>query len=161
MQVEINDNVYDVEIIKKNNKNTYIRVKDGKIIVTTNRFVSTASIMKLINSNFPENKNFLLFNDLYNIYKLNIKSIHDNLQENANKITTVEEIPICFMSDLYTDKIFTISSDDEFVKNDINESICLIGGNTLMKNFPEKLKMELKKLLKFLIQINKENFLLI
>ena len=51
MQVEINDNVYDVEIIKKNNKNTYIRVKDGKIIVTTNRFVSTASIMKLINSN--------------------------------------------------------------------------------------------------------------
>ena len=51
MQVEINDNVYDVEIIKKNNKNTYIRVKDSKIIVTTNRFVSTASIMKLINSN--------------------------------------------------------------------------------------------------------------
>lgn len=51
MQVEINDNVYDVEIIKKNSKNTYIRVKDGKIIVTTNRFVSTASIMKLINSN--------------------------------------------------------------------------------------------------------------
>ena len=51
MHVEINNNVYDVEIIKKNNKNTYIRVKDGKIIVTTNRFVSTASIMKLINNN--------------------------------------------------------------------------------------------------------------
>ena len=49
MQVEINGNSYDVEIIKKNNKNTYIRVKEGKIIVTTNRFVSTSSIMKLIN----------------------------------------------------------------------------------------------------------------
>ena len=32
---------------------------------------------------------------------------------------------------------------DDDVKSDINESICLIGGNTLMKNFPEKLKMEL------------------
>ena len=32
---------------------------------------------------------------------------------------------------------------DEDVKNDINESVCLIGGNTLMKNFPEKLRMEL------------------
>ncbi len=74
--------------------------------------------MKLINSNCPENKNFLLFNDWYNIYKLNIKSIHENLQENANKITTIEEIPICFLSDLYINKIFTISSDDEYVKTD-------------------------------------------
>ena len=32
---------------------------------------------------------------------------------------------------------------DEDVKNDINESVCLIGGNTLLKNFPEKLRMEL------------------
>ena len=51
MRVEINGNVYDVEIIKKNNRNTYIRVKDGKIVVTTNHFVSNASIMKLINNN--------------------------------------------------------------------------------------------------------------
>ena len=32
---------------------------------------------------------------------------------------------------------------DEDVKSDINESVCLIGGNTLLKNFPEKLRMEL------------------
>ena len=32
---------------------------------------------------------------------------------------------------------------DEDVKNDINESVCLIGGNTLLKNFPEKLRTEL------------------
>ena len=76
--------------------------------------------MKLINSNFPENKNFLLFNDMYNLYKLNTVSIHNNLQENASKITTIEDIPITFMSDLYIDKIFTISSDDEYIKNDIN-----------------------------------------
>ena len=78
--------------------------------------------MKLVNSNFPENKNFLIFNDLYNIYKLNVKAIHDNLQENTDKITTIEEIPICFMSDLYIDKIFSISSDDEFIKTDINNN---------------------------------------
>ena len=51
MQVVICDNVYDVDIIKKNNRNTYIRVKNGKIIVTTNYLVSRKSIEKLINDN--------------------------------------------------------------------------------------------------------------
>ena len=51
MQIEINNNVYDVEIIKKNNRNTYIRVKNGKIIVTTNYLTSKSSIMKLISDN--------------------------------------------------------------------------------------------------------------
>ena len=37
----------------------------------------------------------------------------------------------------------SFGSCDNNVKSDINESICLIGGNTLLKNFPEKLKMEL------------------
>jgi actin beta/gamma 1 len=32
---------------------------------------------------------------------------------------------------------------DDDVRSDINESVCLIGGNTLMKNLPEKLRMEL------------------
>ena len=51
MQIEIDDNVYDVEIIKKNNRNTYIRVKNGKIIVTTNYLASNGSIKKLIYDN--------------------------------------------------------------------------------------------------------------
>jgi predicted metal-dependent hydrolase len=51
MQIKINDNYYDVEIIKKNNRNTYIRVKNGKIIVTTNYLASKNSIIKLINDN--------------------------------------------------------------------------------------------------------------
>ena len=51
MQVEINNDAYDVEIIKKNNRNTYIRVKDGKIVVTTNYLSSKNSILKLINDN--------------------------------------------------------------------------------------------------------------
>ena len=45
--------------------------------------------MKLVNTNFPENKNFLLFNDIYSIYKLNVKIIHENLQENTKKNTSI------------------------------------------------------------------------
>ena len=41
MKYEINDKEYEVIIIKKNNKNTYLRVKeDLKIYITTNYFTS-------------------------------------------------------------------------------------------------------------------------
>ena len=46
MQIEINNKIYDVEIIKKNNRNTYVRVKNGKIVVTTNYLVSKKEIIK-------------------------------------------------------------------------------------------------------------------
>lgn len=53
MQIEIDDCLYDVEIIKKiGNRNTYLRVKDDmKIYVTTNTFVSNKEIEKTILSN--------------------------------------------------------------------------------------------------------------
>lgn len=51
MYIEIDNKKIEIDIIKKNNKNTYIRVKDGKIIVTTNYFSSNRSIIKLINDN--------------------------------------------------------------------------------------------------------------
>ena len=51
MNVKIDDKVYDVKIIKKNNRNTYIRVKNGKIVVTTNYLTSKNSIIKLIDDN--------------------------------------------------------------------------------------------------------------
>ena len=37
----------------------------------------------------------------------------------------------------------SLKDSDDDVRSDINESICLIGGTTLTKNFPEKLKNEL------------------
>ncbi len=49
--MQIDDKYYDVFIVRKNNRNTYIRVKNGKIIVTTNYLTSTKSIEKLINDN--------------------------------------------------------------------------------------------------------------
>ena len=46
-----NNRDYPIEIVKKNNKNTYLRVKDGKIVVTTNYFVTNSRIEKLIRDN--------------------------------------------------------------------------------------------------------------
>jgi predicted metal-dependent hydrolase len=51
MQVELDGKIYDVEIIKKSNKNIYIRVKDGKIVATCNYLASKNSILKLIMDN--------------------------------------------------------------------------------------------------------------
>jgi len=42
---------YPIEIIRKNNKNTYIRVKNNSVVVTTNYLVSAKKIEKLINDN--------------------------------------------------------------------------------------------------------------
>ena len=45
------DKEYNIEIIRKNNKNTYIRVKNSTIVVTTNYLTPTKMIEKLINNN--------------------------------------------------------------------------------------------------------------
>jgi len=52
MKYKINNVEYEVIIEKKNNKNTYIRVKeDMKIYVTTNYFVSKSYIKNLLDNN--------------------------------------------------------------------------------------------------------------
>ena len=51
MKFEYNDNLYNVNIVRKNNKNTYIRVKNDEICVTTSYFSTDKSIYKLINEN--------------------------------------------------------------------------------------------------------------
>lgn len=53
MNFEINKQIYNVEIIKKNNKNTYIRVDDSlNIIVTTNYFSTKKMVEKLLYNNY-------------------------------------------------------------------------------------------------------------
>lgn len=59
MILEIDNIKYKVEIIKKNNRNTYIRVKNGKVLVTTNYLTSKNSIMKLINDNIDTIKKMI------------------------------------------------------------------------------------------------------
>lgn len=53
MKLSLNDEIYNVDIIKKRTtKNTYIRVKeDLNILVTTNIFTSDKQIEKIINEN--------------------------------------------------------------------------------------------------------------
>lgn len=81
MQIEIDNKIYDIEIIKKNNKNTYVRVKNGEIVVTTNYLTNKNSIIKLINDNkdsiikminkdskkMDKNENFYYFGKKYDV----------------------------------------------------------------------------------------------
>jgi len=93
MQIEIDNNIYDIDIIKKNNKNTYVRVKNGKIVVTTNYLTSKKSIIKLIEDNkksiveminkdskkMDKNDNFYYFGKKYDvIYGFNDLEISDS-----------------------------------------------------------------------------------
>ena len=93
MEIEIDEKKYEVEIIRKNNKNTYVRVKDGRIIVNTNYLTSKGSIIKLIEDNKKSilkmitrdekksnrEENFYYFGKKYDvIYGFNEMEITDN-----------------------------------------------------------------------------------
>ena len=53
MKYIVDNNEYDVIITKKNNKNTYIRVKeDLKIYVTTNYFVTKNMVKSILDNNY-------------------------------------------------------------------------------------------------------------
>ena len=72
---------FEIEIIRKNNKNTYLRVKNNKITITTNYFTSEKKIEALIKNNTKfinnalekdikkneEDKSFKLFGKKYDI----------------------------------------------------------------------------------------------
>ena len=51
MKYKIDNNIYEVEIIRKNNKNTYVRVKDGKIVVTTSFLTTKLTVTKILDDN--------------------------------------------------------------------------------------------------------------
>lgn len=60
MKFEIDNKLYDVDITKKNNKNTYIRVKsDLKIYVTTSYFTTKNSILRLLERNKSDIKKMI------------------------------------------------------------------------------------------------------
>ena len=95
MKFDYNGETYEVEVIRKNNKNIYIRVKDNKIIVTCNYLTTKNTINKLINDNIKsiskmidksnlrkeKEDNFYLFGSKYDvIYGFN------ELEINGNKI---------------------------------------------------------------------------
>lgn len=98
------DTPYEVEIVRKNNKNTYIRIKNNKVYITTNYFTTKRTIVSLLTDNrasidkmikttlIKEKKKeeFLIFGKAYHIiYNPNIKEIiiKDNILETPNDKT--------------------------------------------------------------------------
>lgn len=89
MNYTLDNKQYEVIIIKKNNKNTYIRVKeDMKIYVTTNRFASkigikalldnnTDALRKMIEAQKKKNKKNEYFNYLGNSYEVFIDNVDE------------------------------------------------------------------------------------
>ncbi|MGM9882322.1 MAG: M48 family metallopeptidase [Bacilli bacterium] len=90
---------YDIEIIKKNNKNTYLRVKDNKIVVTTNYLVSKKKIAELINDNKAFIEKALLKSEIKNkeddfkLFGVSYDIIYgfDNFEIENNKIYVKDE----------------------------------------------------------------------
>ncbi len=94
-----NDKKYNIEIVRKNNKNTYLRVRDNKIIVSTNYFTTKKQIIKLIEDNTTfinkaldksikkkEDDHFKLFGKSYDIIYGQF-----NTEINNDKIYTKDE----------------------------------------------------------------------
>lgn len=94
-----NDKKYNIEIVRKNNKNTYLRVRDNKIIVSTNYFTTKKQIIKLIEDNTAfinkaidksikkkEDDHFKLFGKSYDIIYGQF-----NTEINNDKIYTKDE----------------------------------------------------------------------
>lgn len=90
---------YDIEIIKKNNKNTYLRVKDNKIVVTTNYLVSKKKIAELINDNKAFIEKALLKSEIKNkeddfkLFGVSYDIVYgfDNFEIENNKIYVKDE----------------------------------------------------------------------
>ncbi len=94
---------YEVILVKKNNKNTYIRVKeDGKIYITTNYLVSKNYIKQLLDNNYQTIKKMVERN--------NIKQERNKSFYFLGKKYDIIIVPT-FEIDITEDKIFVKSED--------------------------------------------------
>ena len=116
MVVEYNNKSYEVEVIRKNNKNIYIRVKNNKVIVTCNYFTTERYIKKLIKDNYSsiikmidkdsirqeKKEKFYLFGQVYDIvYGFKEIDIKDN------KIYVLNKTKLDNYLNKYIKKIFS------------------------------------------------------
>ena len=103
MKYVIDSIEYEVILVKKNNKNTYIRVKeDGKIYITTNYLVSKNYIKQLLDNNYQAIKKMIERN--------NIKQEKNNSFYFLGKKYDIIIVPT-FEIDITEDKIFVKSED--------------------------------------------------
>lgn len=104
MKYVLDDLVLDVVITRKNNKNTYIRLKDANTIyVTTSYFATNNSIKKLLD----ENKKFIISS----IDKINNKKMKDENFYYLGKKYEIAIIPT-------VDEVL-LSDDSIIVKNEL------------------------------------------
>ena len=112
-----NNKEYEVKIIRKDNKNTYVRFRDNKIYVTTNYFASNKYIEKLLKDNYKSicnmikksekktNKSnlFLLFGKEYEII---YGDFEDDISLDETSIKALNEKALCKWLDKYIHTIF-------------------------------------------------------
>ena len=102
MTYVVNDIEYEVIIEKKNNKNTYIRIRDNKIYITTNYFVSKSYIKSLLDKN-------------YDVIKKMIEKNNQRLERSNKFYYLNKEYDIIFVNycdiEINDNKIFVKSED--------------------------------------------------
>ena len=101
MTYVVNNIEYEVVIEKKNNKNTYIRIKENKIYITTNYFASKSYIQSLLDNN-------------YDVIKKMIDKNNQRLERSNKFYFLNKEYDIIFVN--YCD--IEISSNKIFVKSE-------------------------------------------
>lgn len=100
MEFQIGNQKYPVEIIRKKNKNTYIRIKEGKTIyITTNRFVTKKQILNLLEKNKET------------LQKMILKSVKEEEKKNNYYILgnpyDIIIVPTIKKIEVYGNKIYT------------------------------------------------------
>ena len=108
MQVCINNKDLDIVVEYKNNKNLYIRVKDGKLYVTCNKLVSNEQIL--------------------NIIKNNIKSLTKMYEKQSNK----DEEESCHY---YLGNKYTVIYDNNYKDIKIEDDIILVKNEAMLNKF--------------------------
>ena len=102
MKYVVNDIEYEVIIEKKNNKNTYIRIRDNKIYITTNYFASKNYIHSLLDKN-------------YDVIKKMIEKNNQRLERSSKFYYLNKEYDIIFVNycdiEINDNKIFVKSED--------------------------------------------------
>jgi len=115
MEIQLGNYKIPLEIIRKNNKNIYFRIKeDGILYVTANRFVSQNEILRIIKENEKS---------LVRMYeKVNVK-----IENNKQFHYLGEEYTVCYNEDvkkpMITDKMIYVKDDKMFDKWYKNECI--------------------------------------
>ena len=115
MVYQLDNEEYTVEITIKANKNTYIRFKDDKIVVTTSYFVTNRQILKMLD----EHQDFL---------RKNVKKMSKKKENDGKTIILGEKYDIIIMNnmqeiDYQNKKIYvdSISKCDSLLKKEMQK----------------------------------------